>query len=103
MIVPTVAMSVPINFDEAIEPASMEFRTLPAPIVVNIPVEVTSPVRFPVKVEADDVYVELPSEDHLAKLFGQDANAEPAMACAGVGNGPLERSNGACGFPHQNG
>jgi hypothetical protein len=45
-------MSVPINFDEAIEPASMVFVTLLAPMVVAIPVDVTSPVKLPVNVEA---------------------------------------------------
>jgi hypothetical protein len=52
VIVPSVVISLPTNFDEAIEPASMALVTLLAPMVVAIPVDVTSPVRLPVKVAA---------------------------------------------------
>ena len=46
VMVPTVAMSVPTNFEAAIEPANIVFVTTPEPIAVaNVPaVVVTSPV-----------------------------------------------------------
>src|SRR4051794_18310393 len=52
VIVPNVAISVPISFAAAIVPDSILFVTLLAPIVVLIPVEDTSPVKLPVKVAA---------------------------------------------------
>lgn len=46
VIVPTVAMSVPTNLAAVIEPASIASVTFSAPIVVALPTDVTSPVRF---------------------------------------------------------